>query len=328
MKNFLILWALIISNISFVSCNIRRENSIEEQSGDSTQTAIQNYEEQVLEWNRWLQNNRENYLYLFESVSQKHENLINDLLTLFYKGDDYKRNNVVMIQKMLDDFCPVSESVDKVVEYQNLEKQVSTLLDFDIDREGYQVKRKSALARLMYNFKIKQYEEKLLSSIKDEEIKELFRIEMSVWQQYLQSSSDAFGKIVLGKESYSFKYVFWNNYDFDLMKERYKTLVCLYLKDCSVWDNDNKCEWDEVSYVYDEMQKNINQDIDSEYHYTYKEQLDAIQLDEKLFQQYIKAHIAIATKLGISDEGYILRHKTILMDKMLEHYNSVESICF
>lgn len=330
MKNFLNFWVLIILIVSFVSCNIRGKNSNVEQSDECTQTTVQSYEEQVLEWNTWLQNNREDYLFLFESVSQEHGNLINNLLTLFYKGDEDKRNDVVMIQKMLDDFCPVSKSDDKVVQYQNLEKQVSTLLDFDVELEGYQVKRKSALARLMHNFKIKYYEEKLLSSISDEETKKLFKTEISVWQQYLQSSSGAFEKIVLGKESYSLKYVFWNNYEFDLMKERYKTLVCLYLKDYSVWDNDNKCGRDEVADEYDEMQKKLpkNQDIDPEYHYTYNEQKEAILLDEELFQQYLNAHIAIATKLGIFDEGYILRHKTILMDKMLEHYDSTESTCF
>lgn len=330
MKNLLLLWILVISIASFVSCNNRDKNRVVEQPGECTQTTAQSYEKLVLEWNTWLQNNREDYLYLFESVSQEHENLINNLLTLFYKGYEDKRNNVAMIQKMLDDFCPVSKSDDKVVQYNNLEKQVSTLLDIDVELEGYQVRRKSALARLMHNFKIKYYEEKLLNSISDEETKNLFRTEISAWQQYLQSTSDAFEKIVLGKESYSFKYVYGNNYEFDLMNERYKTLVCLYLKDYSVWDNDNKCGRDEVADEYDKMQKKLpkDQSINPEYHYSYNEQKEAILLDEELFQQYLNAHIAIAIKLGISDEGYILRHKTILMDKMLEHYNSIEAIRF
>ena len=40
------------------------------------------------------------------------------------------------------------------------------------------------------------------------------------------------------------------------------------------------------------------------------------------------AHSALAIKLGINDEGYLLRHKSNTMEKILEYYDRSESLRF
>lgn len=285
--------------------------------------------ELVCDWETWLKQNNKYDICLYGAVSAEHAWAINSLCNMSYSRNEKIRGNVDMIQWVLDKFCPMPTPDTEKQKYENLERQVASLLNFEVDvYEGYEVRRKSAISRLLYEFKIKVYENKLRSRIQNEEVLKLFDVEVEAWNKYLESTSDAYEKIVLGKDSYNLKYVFWNNYDFDIMDQRYRTLVCMYLNDYSVWNVDNQCRWDEVGYEYDHLPIKIMQQATSDYDYSYQEKIEALNVDAETFKTFLNAHFDLALKFDVRDEGYLLRHKSNTMEKLLDYYNHPESLRF
>lgn len=266
------------------------------------------------EWEKWLNENWKEHLFLSEDVKPEHVRVINNLLTIFYSGDKSKKDDVDMIRWVLEKYLHFDDTGDEVKQYENLEKQLSSLLDFEVIN-NYQIKRKSALTRLINNYKIKLYEKKLMESIHEPEIKVLLEKDISTWNSYFEATSDAYGKVILGRESYNFKYVVWNEYDFEIMKERYNSLVCIYLKDYSVWNESTECRWDEVGYSYDKIQKLIESSQETEYNYSQNEQIEALFEDKDLYKAFLNAHFELAAKLNMNDENYLLHSKTNIIDK-------------
>ena len=75
-------------------------------------------------------------------VSPDHETAINDLLALCYDKDKSLRNNTQMIQWRLNQFHPIEKTNNRLVENENIEQQIESLLDFNVDMTGYTVRRK------------------------------------------------------------------------------------------------------------------------------------------------------------------------------------------
>lgn len=325
---------LLVASIAMLTIACKNGNTNKKAISDSIIVDAPREKSQaelICEWEAWLQQNDKYNIYLYDAVPAKHAWAINSLCNMFYAGDEEIRSNIDMIQWVLDEFCPIETSDREKQQYEKIEKQVSDLLNFEVDLyQGYEVRRKSAISRLLHEFKIKVYEEKLRSKFKDKEINKLFEAEVEAWNKYMESTSDAYGKIVLRKESYSLKYVFWNNYDFDIMDQRYRSLVCMFLNDYSVWSVDNQCRWDEVGYEYDHLPKKIKQrrSLPIEYDFSYQEKIDALNADAQTFKDFLNAHSALAIKLGINDEGYLLRHKSNTMEKILDYYDRSESLRF
>lgn len=298
-----------------------KEHSISEHNPIDT-TQQKSKTELIYEWETWLLKNNKYNTYLYDTVSTEHIWAINSLCNMFYSGDKNIKGNIEMIQWILDRFCPIKTTDDEKKQYEKIEKQISSLLNFDVDPYlSYEIRRKSAISRLLYEFKINVYEEKLRSQIQDQEAKRLFDEDVLAWDRYMESTLDAFDKIVLGKGSYNLKYAFWNNYYFDLMEQRYCSLVCLFLKDYSVWNVDNQCRWDEVGYMYDHFPKQIKQLKILEYDYSYKEKIIAFYADKEAFMNFLDAHFELGVKLDIINEGYLLRHKVNTMERLLEYYD-------
>lgn len=328
MRRFILAVCLLYSSVVVVeahnndcksaSTELCVESNTSQQSGKSRAELIQ-------EWRAWLLLNTKYSIYSHEGISAKHLWAINSLSNMFYTRDENIRGNLEMIQWVLDSFCPIPTPKDGIGEFKKIEKQVSSLLDFYVEYDGYKIRRKSAVARLLNEFKIKVYEEKLRSRIKDEEVLKLFDIETAAWNKYFESTSDAYGKIVLGKGDYNLKYVFWNNYDFDVMDHRYLALVCIYLNDNSVWNVSNQCRWDEVGYEYDNILKKLKQSRVLEYEYSPQDKIDALNADAETFKAFLNAHWDLTLKLNIQDEGYLLNHKVRTMKRMLDYYNRTDS---
>ena len=328
MRRFILAVCLLYSSVVVVeahdndcrsaSTELCVESNTSQQSGKSRAELIQ-------EWRAWLLQNTKYSIYSLEGISAKHLWAINSLSNMFYTRDENIRGNLEMIQWVLDSFCPIPTPKDGIGEFKKIEKQVSSLLDFHVEYDGYKIRRKSAVARLLNEFKIKVYEEKLRSRIKDEEVLKLFDIETAAWNKYFESTSDAYGKIVLGKDDYNLKYVFWNNYDFDVMDHRYLALVCIYLNDNSVWNVSNQCRWDEVGYEYDNILKKLKQSRVLEYEYSPQDKIDALNADAETFKAFLNAHWDLTLKLNIQDEGYLLNHKVRTMKRMLDYYNRTDS---
>lgn len=327
---FLVTRILLLALIAIASIACRGGSTNKKTTPVSTvieSVPLKNEAESIREWDTWLQQNDKYSISLYGTVTPEHAWAINSFCNMSYSGDEKIRGNVDMIQWVLDKFCPMPTPDTEKQKYENLERQVASLLNFEVVVcEGYEVSRKSAISRLLYEFKIKVYEDKLRSRIQNQEILKLFDAEVEAWNKYMESTSDAYGKIVLGKDSYNLKYAFWNNYDFDIMDQRYRTLVCMCLNDYSVWNVDNQCRWDEVGYEYDHLPIKIKQQETSDYDYSYQEKIEALNVDAETFKTFLNAHFALALKLDVSDEGYLLRHKSNTMERLLDYYNHPESL--
>ena len=325
----IVLLAVFISAIVIAHINEDANKKSIADSNIVNMTCGKSTSEMICEWETWLKQNNKYDICLYGAVPAEHAWAINSLCNMFYSGDEKIKGNVDMIQWVLDRFCPIEGTDNEKQLYKKMEKQISCVLNFEVDlHDGYEVRRKSAISRLLYEFKIKVYENKLRNKIQNQEVLNLFDAEVEAWNKYIESTSDAYGKIVLGKDSYNLKYVFWNNYDFDIMDQRYRTLVCMYLNDYSVWNVDNQCRWDEVGYEYDHLPKKIEQRRTSEYDYSYQEKIDALNLDAETFKTYLDAHFALALKFDVLDEGYLLRHKSNTLERLLDYYNHPESLRF
>ena len=325
----IVLLAVFIPAIVIAHIN---ENANKKSIADSNivnLTCEKSRAELVRDWETWLKQNNEYDIYLYGEVPAEHAWAINSLCNMSYSMNEKIRGNVDMIQWVLDKFCPMPLPVTEKQKYENLERQIESLLNFEVDvYGGYKVRRKSAISRLLYKFKIKVYENKLRSRIQNEEVLKLFDVEVEAWNKYIESTSDAYEKIVLGKDSYKLKSVFGNNYDFDIMDQRYRTLVCMYLNDYSVWNVDNQCRWDEVGYEYEHLPIKIKQQKTSDYDYSYQEKIDALNVDAETFKAFLNAHFALALKFDVSDEGYLLRHKSNTLERLLDYYNRPDSLSF
>lgn len=275
-------------------------------------------------WEQWFRDNGDSFIYLFDAVSREHEKAINDFLSLFYEGPDSLRYNHHLIRWRLNEFYPLQTSTeDRYKEYLDLKQQVDSLLHFEVETDGYQIRRKSALARLMNEFLLNVYENKLIESIEDPGLLALFEQERESWSLYCESTSNAFGKIVLGRFQYNLKATFWNNYDFDIMNQRLKSLVYLYSKDVSAL-GDNMCGWNDVAEGFDNIRKGVKSDSDSEYGYSYDEKVAALEEDKKAFNEYIRIHANLLKEMGVaSDEGHLLYLKAQTLNRFMDYYDDV-----
>ncbi|MBR5852298.1 MAG: hypothetical protein IKY73_07245 [Bacteroidaceae bacterium] len=273
-------------------------------------------------WEHWFSNRRDDYIYFFDQLSREHDKAINDLLSLFYDAPDSLRNNHHLIQWRLNKFYPLQTTKeDKYTEFLNLKQQVDSLLCFDVETDGYQIRRKSALARLMNEFLLNMYENKLVESITEPSLLALFEQECKSWYSYCESTSNTFEKIVLGKFQYKLKATFWNNYDFDIMNQRLKSLVFLYCKDTSIW-SDDVCGWNDVENGFNNIRENIKPDNNLEYDFTYDEKVKALDDDKKTFKDFINVHRRLMTKFNIaSDESHLLYFKTRTLNRFMDYYN-------
>ena len=273
-------------------------------------------------WERWFRENGDSFIYLFDEVSHEHDKAINDFLSLFYEGPDSLRDNHHLIQWRLNKFYPLQTSTeDKFKEYLSLKQQVDSLLRFKVETDGYQIRRKSALARLMNEFLLNVYENKLIESIEAPGLLALFEQECESWRLYCESTSNAFESIVLGKFQYNLKATFWNNYEFDIMNQRLKSLVYLYSKDVSAL-GDNMCEWDDVVGGFDNIREGIKSGKDSEYEYSYDEKIAALEEDKMAFNEYIRVHADLLNKMGVAnDESYLLYHKKQTLNRFMDYYD-------
>ena len=287
------------------------------------------HEKDVLYWEDWLRDNGDFFIHLFEEVPCEHQKAINDFLSLFYKkGRDTVRNVKGMIQWRLNEFYPVNDDTEnKYAEYLNLKKQVDALLDFEVETNGYQVRRKSALMRLMYEFMLGVYNDKLCVSIKDDKLRLLFKKEQVKWDEYCNAASDAFEKVVLGKFLYNFKATFANNYDFDIYNQRIRSLVYLYSRDLAVL-GDDVCELADVERGFEDVRKRVESDCNTEYQYSYEEKIEALWNYEKAFKDFLDVHKSLLKELGLDDVGSALYFKARTMDRFFDHYDNPEAYLY
>ena len=275
-------------------------------------------------WDNWFKENHKSYIYIFDETKEKHTRAINDLLSLFYTGNDSLRNNYRMIEWRLGRFYPIiDDTSNEFGKYNNIEKQIDSLLNFKVDKDSYEVRRKSALTRLMYEFRLKMLEDKLRNSIEEPEIQQLLDQEIKLWYLYSYATSDAFEKIVLRKENYYLKATFWNNYDFDIMNQRIKSLLYLYFKDPLTRKSCYTHDWKNVEYGYKQIQKKIKLENDTDYEYSYEEQNKSLSDDKNTFTMYMEIHSALLKKLGLDDNGYMLDSKVRILEKFLDGYDTL-----
>ena len=279
-------------------------------------------------WKRWFKNHRDKrYIYLHGAVSSDHEATINDLLALCYDNDQSMRNNTQMIQWRLNQFHPIEQTNNRVVEHENIEQQIEALLDFEVDITDYTARRKSALTVLMLDFLIKTYENKVRSTIQDNETKALFDKDVLCWQKFHETTLDTFEKLVLGKEHYALKGVFWNNYDVDVMNDRYVSLWSLYLNhpDYPHYYRPHDYSYlrtPELDIEYLDLRKKIPQKTDSEYEYSYKEKMEAIDADKEAFFKFLRTHDNLLEKLNKDDNVRWDGSRMMMVRGMFENYNT------
>ncbi len=317
------MYVVIFLSLLMTACHNHNNNSVTsvaENTKNKTQTDLTKQTD--IESKRLPAS--QNYIYLHETVSSEHERAINILLDIYYSGDDAKRNNTYVIQQILNDVYPVEKTTDITKQYRNLEYQTFALLNFEVDSDGYQIRRKSDLMRLMYEFKIKVYEDRLHTSFKDNEIKTLFEREIIAWNNYFKTTSNAFEKFVLFKEFSHFKNIVWNNYDFDVMKQRYYSLVAIYLNNLSIWNIDNVCEWNEVKSGYQQLYRQLITDSDNDF--SHQGKMEALRADESTFKEFLNIHKSFTHKLGFNDEGHILRSKKTIISNLFVEYDSDKAI--
>ncbi len=275
-------------------------------------------------WDTWFKENNKCYIYYFNETKEKYTRTINDLLSLFYNGNDSLKSNYRMIEWRLNKFYPIiDDASNELKKYNNIEKQIDSLLNFEVEKDGYQVRHKSALTRFLYEFRLKMLEEKLRNSIEDAEIKLLLDKEIKLWYQYSNATSDAFEKIVLRKYNYNLKAVFWNNYDFDIMNHRINSLLYLYFKDSLTHKSNCTYDWKNVESSYRQIQKSIKLENDSDYEYSYEEQKKSLSDDKNSFIRFMDVHSMLLKKLGLDDNGYMLDLKVLVLDKFLDGYNTL-----
>ena len=280
------------------------------------------------QWKEWFESHREqSYIYLHGMVSPDHETAINDLLALCYDKDKSLRNNTQMIQWRLNQFHPIEKTNNRLVENENIEQQIESLLDFNVDMTDYTVRRKSALTVLMFNFLVKTYEDKVRSTIQDNETKVLFDKDVLYWQKFHKTTLDTFEKLVLGKEHYALKEVFWNNYDIDVMEDRYVSLWSLYLNHPDYPHYYHHYDYSylrtpELDIEYLDLRKKIPQKTDTEYEYSYKEKMEAIDADEEAFFKFLRTHDNLLEKLNKDDNVCWDGSRMMTVRGMFENYNT------
>lgn len=274
-------------------------------------------------WEQWFKDNHRNYVHLLGNDSiypRQHNDAIDDLLALFYNGNDTLRHEYRMIQWRLDEFYPIDDDgEDEFVQYQNLEKQIDSLLNFNTELD-YLVRRKSALARLMYEFRIKMYEDRLSGSMR-KEAQALFEEERKAWHEYYKATSNAYGINILRKESYYLKYVFWNNYDFDIMSHRLQSLLYMYFKEPALLAKTEEGDWEKVESAYDRLKGQIKC-VDAEYDYSYEEKVDALTKEKESFSNYMEVRSRLLQKLDICDENQLLH----LKEQTLNNYHRYDRL--
>ena len=282
------------------------------------------------QWKEWFESHREqSYIYLHGMVSPDHETAINDLLALCYDKDKSLRNNTQMIQWRLNQFHPIEQTNNRVVEHENIEQQIEALLDFEVDITDYTVRRKSALTVLMLDFLVKTYENKVRSTIQDNETKALFDEDVLCWQKFRETTLDTFEKLVLGKEHYALKEVFWNNYDINVMNDRYVSLWSLYLNhpDYPHYYHPYSHEYSyvktpELDIEYADLRKKIPQKTDHEYEYSYKKKMKAINDDERAFFEFLGTHENLLERLNKDDNVRWDGSRMMTVRGMFENYNT------
>ena len=280
------------------------------------------------QWKEWFESHREqSYIYLHGMVSPDHETAINDLLALCYDKDKSLRNNTRMIQWRLNQFHPIEKTNNRLVENKNIEQQIESLLDFNVDMTDYTVRRKSALTVLMFNFLVKTYEGKVRSTIQDNETKVLFDKDVLYWQKFHKTTLDTFEKLVLGKEHYALKEVFWNNYDIDVMDNRYVSLRSLYLNhpDYPYYYLPYDYSYGrtpEMDIEYADLREKIPQKTGSEYEYSYKKKIKAINDDERAFFEFLMIHEDLLEKLNKDDNVRWDMSRMMTVRGMFENYNT------
>ena len=279
------------------------------------------------QWKEWFESHREqSYIYLHGMVSPDHETAINDLLALCYDKDKSLRNNTQMIQWRLNQFHPIEQTNNRVVEHENIEQQIEALLDFEVDITDYTVRRKSALTVLMLDFLVKTYENKVRSTIQDNETKALFDEDVLCWQKFRETTLDTFEKLVLGKEHYALKEVFWNNYDINVMNDRYVSLWSLYLNHPDYPHYYHHYDYSylrtpELDIEYIELRKKISQQTGSEYEYSYKKKIKAINDDERAFFEFLRTHENLLERLNKDDNVRWDGSRMMTVRGILENYN-------
>ena len=280
------------------------------------------------QWKEWFESHREqSYIYLHGMVSPNHETAINDLLALCYDKDKSLRNNTQMIQWRLNQFHPIEQTNNRVVEHENIEQQIEALLDFEVDITDYTVRRKSALTVLMLDFLVKTYENKVRSTIQDNETKALFDEDVLCWQKFRETTLDTFEKLVLGKEHYALKEVFWNNYDINVMNDRYVSLWSLYLNHPDYPHYYHHYDYSylrtpELDIEYIELRKKIPQKTGSEYEYSYKKKIKAINDDERAFFEFLRTHENLLERLDKDDNVRWDGSRMMTVRGMFENYNT------
>ena len=329
-RTFILTFLLIVA--TFLGCHNNKAQGYVETKNENSEKKVCTVpceRNDTILWDNWFKENHKWYIHIFDETKEKHTKTINDLLSLFYTGNDSLRNNYRMIEWRLDRFYPIiDDTSNELGKYNNIEKQIDSLLNFEVDKNSYAVRRKSALTRLMYELRLKMLEDKLRNSIEEPEIQQLLDQEIKLWYQYSNATSDAFEKIVLRKENYYLKATFGNNYDFDIMNQRIKSLLYLYFKDPLTHKSCYTHDWKNVEYGYKQIQKNIKLENDTDYEYSYEEQNKSLSDDKNTFTMYMEIHSALLKKLGLDDNGYMLDSKVRILEKFLDGYDTIDSLKF
>lgn len=297
----------VLAAILLCGCGQREKSK---DSATATDAMWQFDDQEIADWEQWFKDNHRRYVHLFgsDSISPSHNDAIDDLISLFYNGNDTLRHDYRMILWRLNEFYPINnENVDGYERYLDVERQVDSLLNFNTDLD-YLVRRKSALKRLMYEFRIRMFEDVLAGSMK-KATKALFEKERKAWEEYHNATSEAFGINVLRKESYNFKAVFWNNYDFDIMDHRLKSLLYMCFKNPAIYSETAIGEWDNVERRYIQLIGLLDSMDNPDYDYSYDEKMEALTKDEEAFKDYMDIHEDLLDELRISDKNYQLYMK-------------------
>ena len=327
-KTFILTFFLIVAIFSGCHSNKVQRHVVNDNENKDTCVVHCEQKDTVL-WDTWFKENHKSYIYIFDETKEKHTRAINDLLSLFYTGNDSLRNNYKMIEWRLGRFYPIiDDTSNEFGKYNNIEKQIDSLLNFKVDKDSYEVRRKSALTRLMYEFRLKMLEDKLRNSIEEPEIQQLLDQEIKLWYLYSYATSDAFEKIVLRKEYYNLKATFGNNYDFDIMNQRIKSLLYLYFKVPLTQESNYAYYWENVESGYNQIHKSIKIENDSDHEYSYEEQKKSLSEDRNSFTRFMEVHSVLLKKLGLDDNGYMLDSKVRILEKFLDGYDTIDSLKF
>lgn len=310
----------VLAAILLCGCSQRDKSK---DSATATDAIWQFDDQEIATWEQWFKDNHRRYVHLFgsDSISPSHNDAIDDLISLFYNGNDTLRHDYRMIQWRLDEFFPIDDDgEDEFVQYQNLEMQIDSLLNFNTELD-YLVRRKSALTRLMYEFRIKMYEDRLAGSM-SKEAQALFEEERKAWHEYYKATSDAYGINILRKESYYLKGVFWNNYAFDIMSHRLQSLLYMYFKEPSLLADSEEGDRGKVEHAYERLKGTIDCIDNPEYDYSYEEKMDALTKEKEAFSNYMEVHSRLLQKLDICDESQLL----YLKEQTLNNYHRYDRL--